>query len=159
MFKDEVLQKLKDIDKERNKEANRRYKAKNREKILAKRNAEYQAKKNNPEVKQKTKESYIKNKSKIYEKRKEKLNFINNFKSEKGCFLCGWNKFPQGLDLHHTKNKEFGLAQSVNGKSIEKIREELNKCVVVCAICHRGIHAEILSLPGLTLIEHEHQKH
>lgn len=159
MFKDKILERLDEIERERAREANKKYKAKNREKILAKRNAEYQAKKDKPEVKQKRKESYKKNKSKIYKRRQEKIDFINNFKSNKGCILCGWNKFSEGLDLHHIRDKEFGLAQSINGRSLQKIREELNKCVVVCATCHRGIHAEILSLPDLTLIEHEHQKH
>lgn len=202
---DNVNKTLDEIKKERQREARRRYKAKNKEKLLAQQREQYHLKKNDSEFKRRKKEyrlkykhkatenykikledpeykkirleqnkkSHLKNKFKYKKnkyvspgaklrralKRQAKADFVNEFKSSKGCSLCGWNKFSEGLDLHHIKGtKEFSLGHARN-KSIEKIREELNKCVVVCATCHRGIHAGILSLPDLTLIEHEHQKH
>jgi predicted HNH restriction endonuclease len=47
--------------------------------------------------------------------------------------------------LHHVDptEKDFGLAQSGITKSWEKMKIELDKCILVCANCHREIHFEL----------------
>ncbi len=67
------------------------------------------------------------------------------------CFLCGYNRCIGALDLHHVdeSQKEFGLSARGMTRSWEKIKEEANKCVVLCANCHREIHAGMARLPQM----------
>ncbi len=63
--------------------------------------------------------------------------------------ICGYSKCPGALDFHHRdpKKKDFGLAVKGLTRSWEKIQKEIDKCVLVCANCHREIHAGITQLP------------
>ena len=65
------------------------------------------------------------------------------------CSLCGYNRCDEALDFHHRnkQDKSFGLSQNGLTRSWEKIREEIDKCILVCANCHRELHANIRSLP------------
>lgn len=57
------------------------------------------------------------------------------------CSICGYNKCLAALDLHHLdgNNKEFTISGG-NLKSFEKLKPELDKCVVLCSNCHRELH-------------------
>ena len=64
---------------------------------------------------------------------------INEFKSS-GCVLCGETDI-RCLDLHHvepkTKTCSVSMLRSI---SESKLEDELDKCVVLCANCHRKTH-------------------
>jgi len=72
---------------------------------------------------------------------------VTEYKGGK-CSICGYNKCVWALDLHHRDNsiKEFGLSVRGLTRSWEKIKLEADKCVLVCANCHREIHAGIAQL-------------
>jgi len=59
------------------------------------------------------------------------------------CILCGYNRCIDALDLHHldASQKEFGISSGGLTRSWEKIAAEADKCILVCANCHREIHA------------------
>lgn len=78
--------------------------------------------------------------------KKRKSNLISVFDSK--CCLCGFNAFPEALDFHHVnpEEKEFPLSSNVM-KSLDKQLAEAKKCILVCANCHRGIHAGYLTIP------------
>ncbi|OGG06193.1 hypothetical protein A2872_04460 [Candidatus Gottesmanbacteria bacterium RIFCSPHIGHO2_01_FULL_42_12] len=81
-------------------------------------------------------------------KRRRKLKqMVTEYKGGK-CSICGYNKCVWALDLHHRDNsiKEFGLSVRGLTRSWEKIKLEADKCVLVCANCHREIHAGIAQL-------------
>lgn len=67
--------------------------------------------------------------------------FINEFKEKNGCEKCGENKFYL-LDFHHIdpKQKDFNISVGASGPSIEKIKEEIKKCVLLCSNHHREFH-------------------
>jgi hypothetical protein len=67
------------------------------------------------------------------------------------CQICGYSRCLTALDFHHIdeSTKEFGLSQRSLTRSWEKILIELKKCVLVCANCHREIHAGIARLDGI----------
>lgn len=61
------------------------------------------------------------------------------------CCICGYDKCNSALDFHHTDEtqKEFGLSVRGLTRSWERTRVELDKCILVCANCHREIHEKI----------------
>jgi hypothetical protein len=58
---------------------------------------------------------------------------------------CGYNKYIGALEFHHLdpNEKDFSIGRSGHCTSWEKVKKELDKCVLVCANCHREIHGEI----------------
>ncbi|MDP2651862.1 MAG: HNH endonuclease signature motif containing protein [bacterium] len=65
------------------------------------------------------------------------------------CQLCGYAKYQGALDLHHidSSRKDFGIADKGYTRSWEKVKAELDKCILVCATCHREVEAGITQLP------------
>ena len=59
------------------------------------------------------------------------------------CERCGYDKCIDALEFHHLKpeEKEFKLSCG-EIKSFEKLKKEADKCIMLCANCHREIHAE-----------------
>lgn len=60
-----------------------------------------------------------------------------------GCQQCG-EMDPACLDFHHLnpEEKSFNVGGLKGGlHNPEKVREEIAKCVVLCANCHRKLHA------------------
>ncbi len=69
--------------------------------------------------------------------------------------LCGYNKCPQALEFHHldSNKKDFGVSDSGMTRSWEKIKMELDKCIMLCANCHREVHANQTQLPRVIEVE------
>lgn len=57
------------------------------------------------------------------------------------CSICGYCKCKQALEFHHLdpNQKDFSIS-AANTKAWSKIQIELDKCILVCANCHREIH-------------------
>ena len=54
------------------------------------------------------------------------------------CQVCGYHKFRGALEFHHVSdNKEL---DNFTGKSWDKLVKELDKCILLCANCHREEH-------------------
>lgn len=86
---------------------------------------------------------------KAVSKRRKKLKeMAREYKGNK-CVICGYNRCSSALDFHHKDPKKKDFSLSVRGltRSWDKIKNEINKCVLVCANCHREIHAGITQLP------------
>lgn len=66
------------------------------------------------------------------------------------CSRCGYNKCVEALEFHHKdmSDKEFNISDRNLILDWPKIKAELDKCDVVCANCHREIHAEIYNKEG-----------
>jgi len=61
------------------------------------------------------------------------------------CEICNYSKSIRALEFHHTdpSKKDFGIAAKGYTRSWEKVKEELNKCLLVCSNCHCEIHEGI----------------
>lgn len=62
------------------------------------------------------------------------------------CLVCGYNRSIRVLQFHHIdpKSKEFGISGST--KSFEKLKPELDKCVLLCSNCHGEVHDGLIDL-------------
>ena len=72
------------------------------------------------------------------------------------CCICGYNKTNNALEFHHVdpSEKDFSLCQKSN-ISFSKAKEEVKKCILVCANCHREIHAGLLDINGISCYDEE----
>jgi hypothetical protein len=96
------------------------------------------------------KKYYRKNKQSHYkrnEKSKESLKQFILEEKKKGCQICGEACIPC-LEFHHlNKNeKEYDVSRMYFLGSLDKLKLEIEKCVILCANCHRKVHAGLLSL-------------
>jgi hypothetical protein len=67
---------------------------------------------------------------------------VEIIKQERGCSQCKISDF-RVLDFHHEENKNENIADMIrNGCSLKTILQEIEKCRVLCANCHRILHYE-----------------
>jgi 5-methylcytosine-specific restriction endonuclease McrA len=66
------------------------------------------------------------------------------------CQICGYDRYSGALHFHHRdpSSKEFGIARKGVTRSIEKIRAEVAKCVLLCSNCHAEVEAGVATLPA-----------
>jgi hypothetical protein len=69
------------------------------------------------------------------------------------CILCGYDRCNAALEFHHVDKgaKGFGLSRGGRIRSWESIMKELDKCVLVCANCHREVEAGARVIPANSL--------
>jgi len=90
---------------------------------------------------------------KAVSKRRKKLReMAREYKGSK-CQICGYKKSQRALSFHHInpKEKDFGLSVKGLTRSWEKIKQEIDKCILICANCHMEVHDGITQLPKRNL--------
>jgi hypothetical protein len=75
--------------------------------------------------------------------RREKIKVLGVEYKGKKCSVCGYNKCIDALEFHHKNEstKEFGIAANGYCRAWTTVKNELDKCILVCANCHREIHS------------------
>lgn len=78
-------------------------------------------------------------------KKKNKY-LVDRYKRMCKCKHCGEDD-PIVLDLHHVDpaGKDAGPSQLLGG-SLEVLREEIRKCIVLCSNCHRREHHRLRTM-------------
>lgn len=68
--------------------------------------------------------------------------WLNKYKTSKGCELCGYNTHGVALDFDHLdrSKKLFNPSSRSMTYKLRKLFEEIRKCRILCANCHR-IHS------------------
>ena len=56
------------------------------------------------------------------------------------CSNCNYDKCHQALEFHHLDPLEKDFSFDGNTRSWEKVKKEIEKCILLCANCHREIH-------------------
>lgn len=89
---------------------------------------------------------FIENENSQCSRRKNKLIFLSYKREE--CIECGYNRCPSSLTFHHLGNKKFNIGNV--GRHFtslvdldDVIKNELDKCIVLCANCHFKKRANI----------------
>lgn len=83
------------------------------------------------------KEQYLTKNSKTNERNKE---FSRKLRALSGCSICSEKRWWV-LQYHHKKDKEYNIAELVRRScSLQTLKKELKKCIIVCANCHLDIH-------------------
>jgi hypothetical protein len=102
-------------------------------------------------------------KSKEYQRRAVKEHRLKSkialleYKGNK-CECCGYNKVNSALEFHHldSKTKLFNISSSqVKKRSQEELFREIDKCILLCANCHRELHFSITRLKTSKRIENK----
>lgn len=83
------------------------------------------------------------------DRRKKNRTWLKEYKETLSCTVCGYSKktnktfSSRALEFHHEKNnKSFSVSNGIaQGNSIDTIKKEIDKCIVVCARCHAEIHS------------------
>ena len=78
---------------------------------------------------------------------KKVIDYVNSVKSS-GCCMCG-EKDVACLDFHHLRDKSAEIAKLIENDNLTQIKIEINKCIVLCANCHRKLHYYNLHLEEL----------
>lgn len=78
---------------------------------------------------------------------------LNEFKHNHPCVKCGCSKYYL-IDFHHLNpaEKDFTISDNSHAK-IETLMKEIDKCVSLCANCHREFH-HLEREQGMTIEEY-----
>jgi len=57
------------------------------------------------------------------------------------CMKCSYNKCLGILEFHHIKEKSFKMNEKIGNRcSLESLKKEADKCMLLCPNCHRELH-------------------
>ena len=85
-------------------------------------------------------------------KAREKTRVLKEEAKAGGCQICGYNRCPEALEFHHVDEttKDYNPSRLATQGSRDKFLDEIKKCVIVCANCHREIHAGVVESPQIS---------
>ena len=68
--------------------------------------------------------------------------FVYQYLLEHPCSQCGESD-PRVLEFHHEGDKEAEVSRLMGrGASLDALKAEISKCVVLCANCHRKLTSD-----------------
>lgn len=83
---------------------------------------------------------YVRNNNQRY--RQTAREYVFQYLLEHPCSSCGESD-PRVLEFHHEGNKEAEVSRLMGrGASLDALKAEIAKCVVLCANCHRRITSD-----------------
>ena len=56
------------------------------------------------------------------------------------CEKCSYNKCMDAMEFHHTDPNEKDFSISGKSWSFDRLKKEVDKCILVCSNCHKEIH-------------------
>ena len=70
------------------------------------------------------------------------------------CVKCGFIGHVAVFDFHHVnpQEKELQITSNLNNKNFHKALQEIHKCVLLCANCHRLSHVGVDTKPTKEII-------
>ena len=85
----------------------------------------------------------------VYARRKKVRVMAVEYKGGK-CENCGYNRCLDALEFHHKDpaQKDFSISSKGYTRSWDRVKKELDKCAILCANCHRELHAKLAAFSG-----------
>lgn len=77
-------------------------------------------------------------------RKRKKIELINYKGGE--CECCGYKRCVSALEFHHKDPKEKDFNISGKSYSIERLKKEIDKCILVCSNCHSEIHEGLIKI-------------
>ena len=73
------------------------------------------------------------------------------------CEMCGYDCCNDALEFHHNNlsDKKFGISAKGYTRSWKEVKDGLDKCIMICANCHRELHAKLAARSGNVAVESE----
>jgi excisionase family DNA binding protein len=77
------------------------------------------------------------------------------------CVICGYAANMRALHFHHVEPNEKRIEINAKGValSLETLRAEARKCVLLCSNCHAEVEDGAVSLPAVTLERGSQSEH
>ena len=65
------------------------------------------------------------------------------------CVICGYNRTARALEFHHLdpSEKHFPVSSQGRTRSVESLRAEARKCVLLCSNCPAEVEDGLLTVP------------
>ena len=66
------------------------------------------------------------------------------------CSMCGYDRHVRALEFHHVdpETKRFQISWNGVTQSLETLRREASKCVLLCSNCHAEVEDGVATLPA-----------
>jgi transposase len=66
------------------------------------------------------------------------------------CCICGYDRHVRALEFHHIdpETKRFQISWNGVTQSLETLRREARKCVLLCSNCHAEVEDGVATLPA-----------
>ena len=85
--------------------------------------------------------------------KKRKLENKKLFVDYKGgkCSVCGYKKCISALEFHHlnSNEKNKNIMKHIPAQTFQRAKPELDKCILLCANCHREMHHHAEMMQGV----------
>lgn len=62
------------------------------------------------------------------------------------CQICGYKKSIGALQFHHMDPEEKDFTVSAKSYAYERLKKEVDKCVLLCSNCHIEVHEELKNI-------------
>ena len=83
-------------------------------------------------------------------RRERNRNFVNSEIKKRGCCeFCGLIDDPKVYQWHHIDDDDITrikISQLIGRATLDRISEELEKCVMLCPTCHQKYHQDLLCM-------------
>ena len=85
----------------------------------------------------------------VYARRKKVRAMAVEYKGGR-CENCGYDRCLDALEFHHKDptQKDFSISSKGYTRSWDRVKKELDKCTILCANCHRELHAKLAAFSG-----------
>jgi hypothetical protein len=92
---------------------------------------------------------------KAVQRRREKVRLMAVSYKGGRCQVCGYERCLEALEFHDLDptQKDFGISSKGYTRGWKKVREGLDKCLLLCANCHCEVRVGMLQLPRVTAVD------